>query len=142
MPKLRTLIAAALATLALTGASACATDEADGSSGPVDTSLEPSRGAAPATITVDASTTVIDVRTPEEFASGHLDGAVNIDLSAADFDDRIAALDPSAAYVVYCRSGSRSAQAAARMADLGFDDVLDAGGLEQAARASGLAIVD
>lgn len=144
MPKLRKLLAAAaLATLALTGASGCAADEpADASSGSAATNPEPPRDPAPETVPVDASTTVIDVRTPEEFASGHLDGAVNIDLSATDFDDRIAALDPTAAYVVYCRSGNRSAQAAARMAGLGFDDVVDAGGLEQAAAASGLAIVD
>jgi phage shock protein E len=73
--------------------------------------------------------TVIDVRTPAEYASGHVAGAVNIDVEAADFGDQIAELDHKAPYMVYCRSGNRSAIAAKQMADAGFTDVADAGGL-------------
>ena len=68
---------------------------------------------------------VIDVRTPDEFAAGHLAGAVNIDVEGPDFDARIAALDTGVTYAVYCRSGRRSAIAAQRMADAGFASVYD-----------------
>jgi rhodanese-related sulfurtransferase len=74
-------------------------------------------------------TTLIDVRTPEEFATGHLDGAVNIDLQGAGFGAAVADLDPSGTYAVYCRSGNRSAVAVAYLQDHGFDSVfhLDGG---------------
>ena len=74
--------------------------------------------------------TVIDVRTPEEFAAGHVAGATNINVESADFGDRIEALDASDAYVVYCRSGRRSAVAADLMKQARFTDVADAGGLD------------
>lgn len=48
---------------------------------------------------------MIDVRTPAEFASGHLEGAINIDVQSPDFDQQVAQLDPSATYLVYCRGG-------------------------------------
>jgi phage shock protein E len=73
---------------------------------------------------------VIDVRTPEEFAQGHLAEAVNIPVEAADFGERIDDLDHAGAYLVYCRSGRRSAIAADVMAKAGFTDVVDAGGME------------
>ena len=74
-------------------------------------------------------TVVLDVRTPEEFATGHLPAAVNIDIQATDFADRLAALDKEATYAVYCRSGNRSGVAVDRMLDTGFTDVkhLDGG---------------
>jgi phage shock protein E len=84
--------------------------------------------------------TVIDVRTPAEFASGHVAGAVNVDFLAGDFTDRLAELDRGAAYLLYCQSGNRSAKAAARMADLGFVDLVDAGGVGEL-RSAGAEIV-
>jgi rhodanese-related sulfurtransferase len=74
--------------------------------------------------------TVIDVRTPEEVAEGMIAGALAINLQASDFRTRIAELDRDGSYLLYCRSGNRSAQAAAIMAELGFTDVVDAGGYE------------
>ena len=68
---------------------------------------------------------IIDVRTPEEFAEGHLPGAELIDISASDFVSRISALDRSATYFVYCRSANRSGQATALMADLGFESIYE-----------------
>ena len=65
---------------------------------------------------------LLDVRTPEEFAAGHLAGAENIDFYAADFADQIDALDQGEQYVVYCRSGNRSGQATALMAADGIRD--------------------
>lgn len=94
-----------------------------------------------AAVDIPADAVVIDVRTPVEYAAGHLDGAVNIDVQAADFDSRIAALPASGDYVVYCRSGNRSASAAARMGKLGYAGVTDAGSMSDAAAATGLAVV-
>jgi len=73
--------------------------------------------------------TVIDVRTPAEYASGHVDGADNLDVSAATFERQLQGLDRSEEYIVYCQSGNRSAGAAEKMADLGFAEVVDAGGI-------------
>ncbi|WP_082099011.1 rhodanese-like domain-containing protein [Demequina iriomotensis] len=64
---------------------------------------------------------VIDVRTPAEYAEGHLPDAVNIDVSDAGFDAAIAELDPAGDYAVYCRSGSRSRAAVDRMAAAGVE---------------------
>jgi rhodanese-related sulfurtransferase len=73
--------------------------------------------------------TVIDVRTPAEFAAGHVEGAVNLDVTAATFEQQVEKLDQDEEYLVYCQSGNRSASAADAMADLGFGDVVDAGGI-------------
>lgn len=62
-------------------------------------------------------TVVVDVRTAAEYAEGHLQGAVNVDVQDAGFADAVAELDPGVPYVVYCRSGNRSAAAAATMTD-------------------------
>ena len=71
---------------------------------------------------------VLDVRTPEEFAEGHLEGAVLIDFYAADFAEQLAALDPDVPYLVYCRSGNRSGQAMGVMEELGFTSAADIDG--------------
>lgn len=71
---------------------------------------------------------ILDVRTPEEFAEGHLDGAVMIDFYRDDFADQLTQLDPDVPYLVYCRSGNRSGQTAAIMEQLGFTDVVDVDG--------------
>ena len=72
---------------------------------------------------------VLDVRKPEEFNSGHIEGAINIDYFAADFDDRIAALDPTATYLLHCKSGGRSGNTLPLMRASGITNVhhLDAG---------------
>lgn len=72
---------------------------------------------------------VVDVRTAAEYAAGHIAGAQNIDVEASDFSSKISTLDKTAAYLVYCRSGRRSAIAADRMAAAGFRDIVDAGSM-------------
>ena len=86
-------------------------------------------GEASAALALEEGRTVIDVRTPEEYDEGHVEGAELIDIQGDSFDEQIAALDPDGDYVVYCRSGNRSAQAAERMSAAGLD-VLDGGGLD------------
>jgi phage shock protein E len=84
---------------------------------------------------------VIDVRSPEEFAAGHLDGAVNLNVEDGTLLAALPSLDPSAAYIVYCRSGRRSAIAVDQMRGAGFTDILDLGSVEDAASVTGLPIV-
>ena len=79
--------------------------------------------------------TVIDVRTPAEYDQAHIVGAINIDVDGADFADQIAELDAKEPYLLYCRSGNRSAVAAGQMEDIGIKDIADPGGLADLARA-------
>ena len=79
--------------------------------------------------------TIMDVRSPAEFAAGHVVGAINIDVDGADFESRIADLDTDQPYLVYCRSGNRSALAAEQMENVGIKDIADAGGLADLAAA-------
>lgn len=85
---------------------------------------------------------ILDVRTPDEISEGHLEGALFVDFMADDFQDKVVELDKSADYVVHCRSGNRSGQAIVIMADLGFTgELVNGGGLEDAAASTGLSIV-
>jgi rhodanese-related sulfurtransferase len=69
---------------------------------------------------------VIDVRTPAEWQEGVIDGAtVFIDFKDSNFKQEIAKLDKSKTYVVYCRSGGRSAGASQVMIDSGFKNVIN-----------------
>jgi len=63
---------------------------------------------------------LIDVRTPAEFASGHIKGAENIDWTAADYEKNFATLDPKKPVLVYCAMGGRSDQAKEYLVERGF----------------------
>ena len=63
---------------------------------------------------------VLDVRTPEEFAAGHIAGAKNIDFKAPDFAAKVAALDKTTPYLVHCASGGRSGKTLGLIKDKGF----------------------
>ena len=78
---------------------------------------------------------VLDVRTPAEFADGHVEGARNLDINGSAFRDQLSRLDRQARYVVYCRTGNRSAAAVQVMQELGFANVADAGGYDELAAA-------
>lgn len=91
-------------------------------------------------IEVASDTVVIDVRTPAEYAEGHLEGAINIDVQSPEFDAVVSELPTDGEYVVYCRSGNRSAAAIDRMEALGFTSLVNAGGVDAASGATGLAI--
>ncbi len=126
MPPFRLLFLA----LALLGfVSGCgSTAEADRSLGSDGVrTVAPTVGAALAE-NPPADLVILDVRTPEEFSEVHLEGATLMNIYDADFSDQLAALDPEAPYLIYCRSGNRSGQAAAMMEDLGFRDVSNVDG--------------
>ena len=84
--------------------------------------------ASAAAFLAENSPTIIDVRTQEEFAAGYISGATLIDISSPVFADAISALDRSATYFVYCRSGNRSATATSKMIELGFTSVFELDG--------------
>ena len=84
---------------------------------------------------------LIDVRTSEEFAEGHLVGALNLNVEDGTLEAALAGLDPSDTYQVYCRTGRRSAIAYDLMAANGFTDVTDLGSVEEAAADTGLPII-
>lgn len=131
----RRAVAVALSTvLAVIGLSACSSSDAGVSAteGPVATA-PPAAGteldAAGFAAALKAPETVIlDVRTPEEFAGGHIPGAVNIDVQSPAFASQVAALDPHVPYAVYCRSGNRSQVALDLMAQVGITDAYHLGG--------------
>jgi phage shock protein E len=132
----RPMAAAALAAAAITGVSACssgapASSPTTTASGARTTATGQHMAASDfSTAMKTPGTVVIDVRTPAEFAAGHLPNAHNIDLNGSDFATRIAALDKKATYAVYCKSGKRSAAAMAQMTAASFTHVYDmAGGI-------------
>ena len=66
---------------------------------------------------------ILDVRSEDEFSSGHLKGAINMDINAEGFNYAIADLENTKKYVVYCQSGRRSAAAMEQMMNVGFTNV-------------------
>lgn len=119
-----------LALVAVFAVAACDSGEASGDPGAYTVD------AAEAVEMIESGErTIIDVRSPGEFAQSHVVGAINIDVDGADFGDRIAELDPEEPYLVYCRSGRRSALAAGQMEAIGIQDIADGGGLADLARA-------
>jgi len=83
---------------------------------------------------------ILDIRTPEEFAAGHLAGAINIDYYASDFESKLGALDLEQPYVMYCNSGNRSANALPLMDSIGFREVYELDGGIQAWYSAGQSI--
>lgn len=71
---------------------------------------------------------LVDVRTPEEFNSKHLESAVNIDYNNSTFETEIAKLDKTKPTFVYCLSGGRSSSAVAKMQELGFTELYNMDG--------------
>jgi len=104
-------------------------------------SSAPSAASGSDEVQLGGDTILLDVRTPEEYAAGHLDGARLLDFNGGDVAEAIPNLDPDAEYLVYCRSGNRSGQAIALMERAGFTSLTNLGSLEQAANATGVPIV-
>jgi len=85
---------------------------------------------------------VLDVRTPGEYAQGHIPNATLIDFKAPDFKDNLAGLDRDAAYIVHCRSGGRSTKSLTAFKELGFTNVLHLDGGFLAWQKAGLPIAE
>lgn len=80
----------------------------------------------------EKNTIILDVRTPEEYKSGHIPNSVLIDYSAPDFKTKLDKLDKSKTYLVYCAAGGRSARAANQMVGGSFKSVYNlTGGFSQ-----------
>jgi len=120
----RPIAAVALAVAAITGISACSSGEPASSSASQATGQHLAASDFSAALKAPG-TIVLDVRTPAEYASGHLPQALNIDIEGPDFATRMAALDKKATYAVYCRSGNRSGTALEQMAAAGFTHAFD-----------------
>lgn len=84
--------------------------------------------------------TVIDVRTPAEFADGHIPGARNIDIYDSNFEKEIHALRLDAIYVINCQSGGRSAKACTKMQELGLVGAMNLEGGFTAWKKAGLPV--
>lgn len=67
---------------------------------------------------------VVDIRTPAEYAAGHIDGAINIDYKNPNFDTEIARLDSSKDYLVHCHSGGRSKASLRHFKAKGFSHII------------------
>lgn len=111
-----------LGLLSIAGAATTTTKSNANTSAPV---------TAPAT-THTTFDTIVDVRTADEFGADHVQGAMNIDVLDAKFEEKLKALDKSKSYAVYCRSGARSEKAKTLMTKLGFTKVVNLGSLAQA----------
>ena len=116
----RTVVLAAVAALAL---AACSSASAEPDAPPAFDGAHVSASAF-ALAVEQPGVTVLDVRTPAEFAEGHLPGAVNVNVEGPTFAAEVAALDPDADYAVYCRSGNRSRVAIDYMAETGITRTL------------------
>ena len=119
------LIVALLAGFSLVSLAACAGDS----------------GSTESTTLKDAMSILIDVRSPEEFAAGHLEGAINLDYEGGTLEAELGSLNQDADYIVYCQSGRRSALATTLMKDAGFTEVTDLGGIDAAAISIDLPII-
>lgn len=130
-PPLSRLSAAALLVI-LTAATACAVVGCSSPATTASTTTSSTSSPAPITAATFESSVVLDVRTADEHASGHIKNDHNIavdDLDAKAAD--VAALvggDKSKAVIVYCRSGNRSARAKRILTAQGYTNVIDAGG--------------
>jgi rhodanese-related sulfurtransferase len=131
---------------ALIGLASCSGDDASSGDRPT---TSPAAATAPRIELISASATkqlldappsglvVLDVRTPEEFAAGHLTGAIELDARSSTFADDLGDLARDVPYLVYCHSGNRSAAAVAAMRALGFTNVSELDGGIAAWQAAG-----
>ena len=74
----------------------------------------------------DVTPQIVDVRTPEEFEGGYIDGAINIDFLEEGFLEKMnATLNKEETVYIYCRSGGRSAKAANQLEAAGYRDIIE-----------------
>jgi len=93
-------------------------------------------------VDMETVTSVIDVRSPEEYNAGHLEGALLIPVEVGDFVGSISELDREGNYIIYCRTGRRAGVAIQQMTELGFKNMTNLGSLENAAAVTQIPVVD
>lgn len=129
MRKLRYFLALSCVIVLIPAMASCGSSSASPSTEPV------------GQIELTPASKVIDVRSAEEFAAGHVKGATNLDYESGQLESSLSGLDKDVPYSLYCRSGRRSALAAQLMKDAGFTNVTDLGAMENAAKSLALPIV-
>jgi phage shock protein E len=77
---------------------------------------------------MNSKSVLLDVRTPDEFTDGHLEGAVNSDYRGGEFTEQMQNWDKNKVYYLYCASGNRSSKAAEAMREAGFKHIYNIGG--------------
>ena len=77
----------------------------------------------------DSNYILLDVRRIDEFEEGHIPGAINIPNETIGTDEPAELPDKNQTVYVYCRSGNRSKQAAKKLAELGYTDIIEFGGI-------------
>ena len=80
-------------------------------------------------LSIECGFIILDVRTPEEFAAGHIPGALNIPNETIGTDEIPQLPEKEQRIYVYCRSGNRSKQAAEKLVALGYTDIVEIGGI-------------
>jgi rhodanese-related sulfurtransferase len=84
---------------------------------------------------------ILDVRTADEYASGHLPGAVSMDVRSPDFVTRVSQLDKSKTYLLHCRTGVRSTSACKLLGEMGFSHLYNLSGGISAWESAGKPVV-
>jgi len=84
---------------------------------------------------------ILDVRTPEEYAEDHLEGSRNIDYNSPDFTSKLEEMNKNNTYIVYCRSGVRSRNAANSMSKVGYNKIYNVLGGIMECKSKGMKVV-
>jgi rhodanese-related sulfurtransferase len=92
---------------------------------------------AAARLVAENKVIILDVRTAEEFAGGHIAGATNINFSATDFATQAGRLDRTKTYLLHCASGGRSQRCLPQLQQLGFKEIIHLDGGLTAWKAAG-----
>lgn len=124
-------------TIALAGCSGTPAGSGDASMSAGSADTNAGSASAYAKITADeakammdsGSPTIVDVRTAQEYADGHIPGAINIPVESIGSDKPAELTDADADLIVYCRTGVRSKQASDKLVELGYQHVNDMGGI-------------
>jgi phage shock protein E len=147
LPPMKTLLLTTMLTAITTAASADAPPPA-----PNETAKKVAEEKKPAVQHVDAAAaakllsakeakvTVLDIRTPDEFVLGHVDGAVNINFTGGKFAGEIAKLDKTKRYLLHCQSGARSKKSLEAFEKAGFTSIIHLDGGFAAWQKAGLPV--
>ena len=92
------------------------------------------QSCAPAVDQVESNAKVIDVRTTQEWNTGHLEGAIHLSMDLLPSKIEALVPDKTQQVILYCRSGNRAGQMLSVMKKLGYENVINAGGVNSAAK--------